>query len=290
MPTAEIIDTFPAFLAFWHKVKSQPIDAQIKDWVDDYMYQWPDLLEKQLDDYASQDLDWQHIARDRVFPFLDSRLRAMHTARENLLEVCAPIHSAARNALGYDSKVLFVIYVGIGCGAGWATQFRGLPAVLFGLENIAESRWHGRQPISGLVAHEVGHLAHEHWRSQHGLAEGSGPWWQLYSEGFAQRCEHLILGEETWHMNSAVDGEDWLVWCHDHRGWLAAEFLRTVDSGASVRPFFGSWFDIRGRKQCGYYLGHELIRRLETTMALNQIALLDVDDPRFRLELARLTK
>jgi hypothetical protein len=42
-----------------------------------------------------------------------------------------------------------------------------------------------------------------------------------------------------------------------------------------VRPFFGSWYDIRGRKQTGYYLGHEVIDRLAETMPLSDIALLE---------------
>lgn len=39
--------------------------------------------------------------------------------------------------------------------------------------------------------------------------------------------------------------------------------------------FFGSWFDIRGRKQCGCFLGHELIKELEAGVSLREVALLD---------------
>ena len=63
---------------------------------------------------------------------------------------------------------------------------------------------------------------------------------------------------------------------------LAAELLRMVDAGESARPFFGSWYDIRGRKQCGYFLGHELIRELEAGMNMRAIALLDDVEKRFR--------
>ena len=56
--------------------------------------------------------------------------------------------------------------------------------------------------------------------------------------------------------------------------WLAAEFLRRVDQGEDMRPFFGSWFDLRGKKQTGYFLGHELIARLQQRMSLRDVALL----------------
>ncbi len=252
------------------------------------MSQWPELLEKQLDDYASQDEDWRQIARERVFPFLGDRLPTMKVAHKNLLEICEPTYSTAQEVLGFESDVIFVIYVGIGCGAGWVTRFHDSPAVLFGLENIAECGWSQPQAITGLVAHETGHLVHEHWRAQHRQAEGSGPWWQLYCEGFAQRCEHVILGRDTWHMRGGNYGDDWLDWCQKQESWLAAEFLRLMDEGESIRPFFGSWFEIRDRKQCGYFLGHELIRQLETSMSLREIALLDSKDARLRRELEKL--
>jgi hypothetical protein len=286
MPESTIIDTFPAFLDFWSAAQAQPLDAQIEAWASDYMSQWPELLGKQLDDYASEGEDWRQIARERVFPFLGDRLPAMQAAHGHLLQACAPTYSAAREALDFQQEVLFVIYVGIGCGAGWATDYAGTPAVLFGLENVAECGWTEPDTLSGLVAHEIGHLVHDHWRAGHARPEGSDPWWQLYSEGFAQRCEHVIQGRESWHMKGDGDAPatagDWLTWCQEQERWLAAHFLETVEAGESVRPFFGSWYDIRGRSQCGYYLGHQLIKRLQAELSLKEIALLDPDDDRLR--------
>ena len=91
-------------------------------------------------------------------------------------------------------------------------------------------------------------------------------------------------------MRSGNYGDDWFDWCQDQKGWLAAEFLRMVDEGESIRPFFGSWFEIRGRKQCGYFLGHELVRQLEKNMSLKEIALLDSQDILLRRELEELVK
>jgi hypothetical protein len=69
---------------------------------------------------------------------------------------------------------------------------------------------------------------------------------------------------------------------------LAAEFLKAADSEESTRPFFGSWFDFRGYRQTGYFLGHELVQFLEIDLSLGEIALLNDDDPRLREGLEKL--
>ena len=290
MSKCSIIDTFPVFLPFWSEAQQKPIGAQIDSWASEYMSQWPELLEKQKQDYSDQQEDWRQIAREKVFPFLSRRLPAMRTAHENLLEICHPVYSKAQEILGFESDLSFVIYVGIGCGAGWVTSYQNTPAILFGLESIAEEGWIEPSILTGLVAHEIGHVVHFHWLAQHELPTGSGPWWQLFTEGFAQRSEHLVLDEDTWHMSPATEDSDWLDWCQEHKGWLATEFLRVVDEGESIRPFFGSWFDIRGRKQCGYFLGHELVLQLEASMSLKEIALLNHVEVRLRRELERFAE
>ncbi len=271
----ESIDTFPAFLTYWAKVQGKPLDDQIEGWATEYMSLWPDLLVRQVEDYASQNLDWRQIAREKVFPYLTERLPAMQQAHQNLLELCEPIYSKAQQVLALDSKAIFVIYVGIGCGAGWVTLFRGSPAILFGLENIAECGWSDPETITGLVAHEIGHLVHHYWRAQHGKPINSGPWWQLYEEGFAQHCGSLILDSDIWHQASGGNDDNWLDWCKSHKGWLAAEFVRTVGAGKPVSPFFGSWLEICGKSETGYFLGYEVIKGLEKHFNLKEIALLD---------------
>jgi hypothetical protein len=142
------------------------------------------------------------------------------------------------------------------------------------LENIAECGWSDAETIMGLIAHEVGHLVHHDWRIQQEKPIGSGPWWQLYEEGFAQTCEGLILNTENVHQ-TVGNNDDWVEWCQVHTSWLAGEFLRTVDSGKPVSPFFGSWLEICGRSETGYFLGREMIKELEKQLTLKEIALLD---------------
>jgi hypothetical protein len=117
------------------------------------------------------------------------------------------------------------------------------------------------------------------WRNEWRVFEQAceDPIFRLYSEGFAQRCEHLILRRETWHM---AQNTDWVGWCRRHEAWLAGEFLKRLSRKDSVRDFFGSWFAIRGKSQTGYFLGHNFVQRLEEAQDLRKVALLDIDKVR----------
>jgi len=273
MSKCKIIDTFPSFLAMWRETQDSPVDVQIDAWLERYMSLYPDLLQKQLDDYASLNEDWRVTAAERIFPALPGRLEAMQTARDNLLSVCGNVYERCLQTVQFKGEVVCVIYVGLGCGAGWADEYDGKPAILFGLENIAEEGWQERDALTGLTAHELGHLVHFEWRKQADIANEENRWWQLYTEGFAQRCESVILGRPSWHMRADPE-KHWGEWCEQNIGWLAAEFLRRVDQGEDMRPFFGSWFDIHGYKQTGYFLGHELIKTLQEQMSLKEAAIL----------------
>lgn len=271
MNSFEIIDTFPAFLAYWAKARTKPIDEQIELWANDYMSGWPELLEKQIEDYSEQNLAWKQIARERIFPHLNDRLPAMRKARKNLLKLCPDICSKAEQVLGFNTSAYFVIYVGIGCGAGWVTTFRNKYPILFGLENIAESGWSDPESITGLISHEIGHVAHYHLRAQSNKTFGCDSWWQLYTEGFAQYCKALM--NDSSHLETPES--DWSEWCQQNKGRLAAEFIKAVDEGRPVNPFFGSWFEIEGHSETGYFLGHEVIKILGENMSFREIALLD---------------
>ena len=273
MPGCTIIDTFPRFLDAWAANRQAPLEAQIQAWTRDYMSQWPELLQKQLDDYADLQQDWHTIASERIFPALSSRLAWMRIAHANLLEICPEIDRQMRQTLQFEKSLTCVIYVGLGCGAGWATEFAGQPAILFGLENIAEENWHTRQALRGLMAHELAHLVQFEWRKQARRPLADGPWWQLYTEGFAMYCEKMILNTSSWHMQTDSD-PGWLDWCQSNQALLAKAFLRSIDSGDDMRPFFGSWFQWHGKKQTGYYLGYALVEMLTEHMDIHTIALI----------------
>ena len=278
MERCGILDTYQDFLAYWMRASFKNLDEQIKLWQNSYMKKYSELLSKQVQNYEEENMDWREVAK-KIFPKLPQRFQLLRTARNNILGICESIYMKASKMLKLNFSILFVIYVGVGCGAGWATTYNGKPAVLLGLENIAEEKWHTKNKLEGLISHEIGHLAHMKWRNEWEKFEKAeqDPLFQLYSEGFAQRCEHKILGRETWHM---AQDKEWLVWCEQNKSWLAKEFLKRLEKQVSVNDFFGSWFNIQGRKQTGYFLGHAFIRELEKTYGLREIALFNVEKVR----------
>ncbi|MBX5327871.1 MAG: hypothetical protein QHH18_02070 [Candidatus Bathyarchaeota archaeon] len=278
MEKPELLDTWRDFSDYWSQACSKSVDKQIALWRSIYMKKYPELLSKQLQTYEEDGLNWKEIAK-KIFPSFSSRFTLMQKARNNIIRIYKSIYSKAAETLTLHFNITFVVYVGIGCGAGWATTYKEQPAILLGLENIAEEKWHTKQKLEGLISHEIGHLAHMNWRGEWQMFERAekDPLFQLYSEGFAQRCEHIILGKEIWHL---AEDKKWLPWCKRHESWLAKEFLKRIENQMAVEDFFGSWFSIQGRKQTGYFLGHEFIRVLEENRSLRKIAILKAEDIR----------
>lgn len=283
MASYRVLDTFPAFDRFWRRGRSLRVDQAIESWWQDYLRPWPELFRKQVADYRHQGIDWRQIARGRVFPTLDERLPRMRAMRTSIRRAIPVAVRRSQERLGLDFPLTFVIHVGIGCGAGWATTFDGRPAVLLGLENAAEVSWTDPTTAAALVAHEVAHLLHDRWRQEarlRGIEGHRGPWWQLYEEGFATYCE-LELGS-IGHHHSAGPARDWLDWCRENRRRLASSFLRRVSSRRSVHPFFGSWNRVDGHINTGYYLGSEMIRDGRVRYSLREIACWTPDEVRRR--------
>ena len=118
MGSVQIIDTFPAFLDYWSSADGLDRDRQIDLWSSDYMARWPELRRKQINDYLDQGIDWQQIALEQVFPFINERLPAMKVAHTGLLENLSDLFDLARERLEFDVDLVAVIYVGLGNGAG----------------------------------------------------------------------------------------------------------------------------------------------------------------------------
>lgn len=234
----------------------------------------PELWRLIVEDYATQDIKWQSILGERVFPCLTRYQETIPIIGSALAEqIPAIFHQAA--TIAEVSDTLFVIYVGLGNGAGWQTTLLGKPAVLFGVEGIAESGWVDARTLGPLIAHEIGHVVQHQWREGLSVTQDSGPYWQLFEEGFAQLLEHSIMGRDTWHESSTQPG--WVDWCTNNRGLLARRFLGLVDSGKTVRSLFGSWYDVCGYRQCGYFLGHEVVKCMSRTVSLKRLATMGAD-------------
>jgi len=285
----ELLDTFPDFISIWDQLQTAELCAVPDIWMNSYMKQYPELLQKQINAYESEGNSWRKVALEHVFPFIAERFPKMKEAHDNIHSVLEPVLSQCRDVLDFSPNLAVVVYVGIGCGAGWATQYGDRPALLLGLENIAECNWHSKELITGLLSHELGHLYHDQERRDLDQPEITQAYWIMYREGFAQRCEHLVAASETWHPARGINNDDWLEWCISNQGKLADMYLNRVKNGKPVNDFFGHWFAIEERRQTGYYLGHEFIRDLEyTEMSIRQIAMLDEVENRAERFLKRI--
>jgi hypothetical protein len=277
-----IIDTFPDFETYWSNYHDSTPKHLLDGWVNEYMVKWPDLLETQTKQYRDEGVDWKNLAKARIMPHLKRRLPKMRLARQRLLDEIQDVLWGASAQLKINLSVYAVIYVGIGLGAGWATKYRSKPALLFGVENIAEEGWTSTNEIRGLITHEFAHLLHTFWRLRSGKSFISSPLWQLYTEGFADRFEISIGSKNKSHRESTNRGP---AWFQHNKQWLATEFLSRLQNNASFKEFFGSWYQLRGHSQTGYYLGSEIIRNLENTYTLKEIATLDDVSRRMKREL-----
>ncbi|QEE16115.2 hypothetical protein DSAG12_01944 [Promethearchaeum syntrophicum] len=279
MKNWKIFDTFDDFEEIWSLMENADIENQIEIWKTLYMEKWPYILKMQIESYQNDGGDWKKIAKEHVFPKLKESVQYMKQVRNELKKAIKFVAPRALQKFQLDFPLNFVIYVGIGVGAGWATEFREKPAVLYGLENIIECGWKTFESLAPLSAHEIGHLIHFHWRKDRNLPiENHSPFWQLYEEGFAMRCEHKIMEEESWHQQ--MGQENWVLWCKSHLSYLAQKFLdESGDNNTEMqRNFFGSWFEIEGKKQTGYYLGHEIVKSWEEEGNFKEIALMKMDE------------
>lgn len=245
-----------------------PVPEQVAEWQAYYQRCAPDLPSRLYADYAQIDGGWHSIAESRIFPRLPELLPGMKLALANLHKVCSEACSRATSMLGLPKMPLVVAYVGLGNGAGWATTWHGRPAVLIGLENVADLGWQHTDSLEGLLGHEIGHLSMMHIRgSIESLTED--PLLALYEEGYAQHCEHVVAGQETWHCSSQAG---WLDWCVAHEPELARMYLGAMSNREEWRRFFGSWFDVQGWRQTGYFLGCRFIQRQSRDCSLAKLA------------------
>ena len=262
-----IVDTYEDFKPFKARILEAEIEERIKLWLK-YMSNYPELLKLQVECYQN---DWMKYAY-RVLSKVHLYLEEVEEAWNKLHKVSRKAYQRFSNFLNTEVDVVFVFYVGIGCGAGWATQYENKYAVLLGLENIVEEGWTSEEDLLGLIFHELGHIAHMFLRniSPKAFEElESNPLFLLYSEGFAMRIEHLLLGKEKWRIASHPE---WLKWCKENMAFLAKEYLKRAKRGEPVNEFYGSWLNIKGYSQTGYYLGHEFIKELEKELTLKEIA------------------
>ena len=226
------------------------------------------LASKCLDDAAQYDFEKE------IVPVLEMAVQSVEKLAELGRAFDAAMDKLEGNLprLSDDSlEITVILYLGMCNGAGWATELDSRDTVLLGAEKIIELNWCDARSLESLIFHEVGHLWHKAVGSfrfeTHSAREKS--LLQLYQEGVAMACEHILCGnEESYHQD---DGE-WLSWCRENERELKREYLERMEAGDSTQDFFGDWNRYRGHSDVGYYLGSKFVSFLREKYTMRGIA------------------
>lgn len=173
-----------------------------------------------------------------------------------------------------EPDINIILYLGLCNGAGWATTLDGKNTVLLGIEKIIELDWGDETNMRALILHEIGHL----WHKMNGhlyipdFTKRRKAIQQLYQEGVAMVCEHILCGDDDFYHQ---DKDGWLDWCKKNEKEIKREYLRRLDANESVQDFFGDWCSYNGYSDVGYYLGCCFVEHLMKSHSLKEIASLN---------------
>ena len=208
-----------------------------------------------------------------VLPVLNLALNneKIDFVNKNFQSVIKTLNSNLNKLFDKEPDINIVLYLGLCNGAGWATTLDGKNTVLLGIEKIIELGWGDETNMRALILHEIGHLWHklngnlhipEYTKRRKGIA-------QLYCEGVAMVCEHILCGDDEFYHQ---DKNGWLNWCYENENDIKKEYLRRLNEKESVQDFFGDWCSYNGRSDVGYFLGCRFVRFLMKANSLKEIA------------------
>lgn len=170
-----------------------------------------------------------------------------------------------------EPDINIILYLGLCNGAGWATTLEGKDTILLGIEKIIELCWGDETNMRALILHKIGHL----WHKLNGnlylpdYTKRRKAIQQLYQEGVAMVCEHILCGDDEFYHQ---DKDGWLGWCYKNENEIKREFLRRLDEKESIQDFFGDWCSYNGHSDVGYFLGCRFVRYLMKSYSLKKIA------------------
>lgn len=229
-------------------------------------------ISKELPSKCENDSKCYNFKED-VLPVLEAAVNTdeIDFVSKNFHNVIDTLNRNLAKLFDAEPDINIILYLGLCNGAGWATVLDGKDTVLLGIEKIIELDWCDEADMRGLILHEIGHL----WHKTNGKMRISDfpkrkmAVQQLYNEGVAMACEHILCGDnDFWHQ----DKNGWLDWCRKNESEIKREYLRRLDANESVREFFGDFYSYNGYSDVGYYLGCRFVEHLMKSYSLKEIA------------------
>lgn len=215
----------------------------------------------------------------QIFPIVNNVLLNKEAAlrtNASFISVTNQLKSNINKLFKNDIDLDIILYLGLCNGAGWATALDGRNTILLGIEKIIELDWQNEADMQALIFHEIGHI----WHKTYGVlypktqSKGEESLVQLYQEGIAMVCEHILCQDNNYyHQNK----NDWLTWCKDNKLEIKQEYLNRIDNNISTQDFFGDWCNYKGHSDVGYYLGCEFVKHLQQRYSLFDIANLNIN-------------
>ncbi len=208
----------------------------------------------------------------------------LERALRSFREVTEGLDARLAAAFGKSVDADVVLYLGLCCGAGWVTEVGGKTAVLLGIEKILELGWCDKDPMTGLVVHELGHV----YQAQYGrLACGTDALpdrflWQLFTEGVAMVFEQEVLGDKDYFHQ---DRGGWKRWCDENAAAICRAFRRDLGTMTlETQRYFGDWVRFEGKPDTGYYLGARFVRDMLRRDSFDSIINYDLAEVRERFD------
>ena len=208
-----------------------------------------------------------------VLPVIEAALNAdkIDFVSSNFQAVIDTLNDNLSKLFDKEPDINIILYLGLCNGAGWATTLDGKDTVLLGIEKIIELDWGDETNMRALILHEIGHLWHKLNGSLHlpEFTKRRKAVAQLYCEGVAMVCEHILCDNDDFYHQ---DKDGWLDWCRENESEIKKEYLRRMDNKESVQDFFGDWCSYNGYSDVGYYLGCRFVEHLMKLYSLKEIA------------------
>lgn len=235
----------------------------------DYISNYPELLIAEVN-YRKGLTRLRNLMIEEVLPKLDLLIHDIIEAWMQVLQNLEAVYSLAADTLPSRLDPIFAIYVASGWRRDWITSILGKPAILIDLGGLAEVNWVSEDKIRGMIAFNLGILYHALKRG--GVDKyrelETDPFFRLYSEGFSQLMEHLILNLGFSHVLAEEVEEEF----EQKVSEVAVEYLTRAEKG-SVEDFYSPKGEVHGVKFAAAYLGHLLSEALRREgMGLEELA------------------